>query len=107
LEIDLKQVSEYKSYHALYMTAAWRARRLWQLQREPCCKMCLELNHSFVLANTADHIIPHKGNKQLFWDKANLQSLCETHHNEKTKQEQGGPVRKPLDIEGWPKTVKQ
>jgi len=35
-----------------------------------------------------DHIKPHKGNLALFWDEANLQSLCKKcHDGEKQKQD--------------------
>ena len=37
-----------------------------------------------------DHIIPHKGDKQLFWDESNWQPMCETHHNIKTATEDRG-----------------
>ena len=35
-------------------------------------------------ATVVDHIIPHRGDRKLFWDESNWQSLCERHHNEKT-----------------------
>jgi 5-methylcytosine-specific restriction protein A len=34
-----------------------------------------------------DHIIPHRGNRELFWDTENWQALCTPCHNRKTKQE--------------------
>jgi len=37
-----------------------------------------------MLAMIVDHIIPHKGDMDLFWNKANWQSLCERHHNIKS-----------------------
>jgi 5-methylcytosine-specific restriction protein A len=36
-----------------------------------------------------DHIIPHKGDKDLFWDSNNWQPLCKTCHDEKTAREDG------------------
>ena len=49
-------------------------------------------------ATVADHIVPHKGNYELFWN-GELQSLCAFHHN-KTKQriERGGNS-KVVDVE--------
>jgi len=32
-------------------------------------------------ATVVDHITPHRGNTQLFWDSSNWQSLCEECHN--------------------------
>ena len=34
-----------------------------------------------------DHIIPHRGDQKLFWDRSNWQPLCEHHHNVKTMTE--------------------
>jgi len=43
-----------------------------------------------VLATVVDHISPHKGDSDLFWDRANWQSLCESCHNRKTASEDMG-----------------
>jgi 5-methylcytosine-specific restriction protein A len=31
-----------------------------------------------------DHIVPHRGNQQLFWDRTNWQMLCHECHSRKT-----------------------
>lgn len=31
--------------------------------------------------NVVDHIVAHRGDKTLFWDEANWQTLCRTHHS--------------------------
>ena len=41
-----------------------------------------------VAATVVDHIIPHKGNRKLFWDMNNWQPLCKFHHDQKTATEQ-------------------
>lgn len=41
-------------------------------------------------AECVDHIRPHKGDQELFWDPANLQSLCDSCHSRKTATEDGG-----------------
>ncbi|MER2520230.1 MAG: HNH endonuclease signature motif containing protein [Bdellovibrionales bacterium] len=51
--------------------------------------------HSFCRACGAraavvDHVIPHKGNMDLFWDRTNWQPLCATCHNRKTVSQDGG-----------------
>ena len=67
----------------------WRkARKSW-LVRNPLCVKCKE-EGKVVQAEVVDHIIPHKGNIRLFWDKSNWQSLCTPCHNEKTAKEDGG-----------------
>jgi len=45
--------------------------------------MCLAMNRQ-TPATVADHIIPHTGDSNLFWDVDNLQSLCDRCHNQKT-----------------------
>ncbi len=37
-----------------------------------------------------DHIVPHRGNWDLFTDLRNMQGLCHTHHSQKTAREDGG-----------------
>lgn len=62
----------------------WQRYRKWFLARNPLCAVCGEL------ATVVDHIVPHKGDKALFWDKNNHQPLCERCHNIKTAREDGG-----------------
>jgi len=37
-----------------------------------------------------DHIVPHRGDRALFWDTSNWQPLCKPHHDAKTAREDGG-----------------
>ena len=43
-----------------------------------------------VAATLTDHIVPHKGDRKLFWDTKNHQSGCKTCHDVKTATEDGG-----------------
>jgi 5-methylcytosine-specific restriction protein A len=54
--------------------------------------MCLA-DGVVVPADVTDHKVPHKGDPVLFWDKANWQSLCFSHHNAKTNREDRGAWR--------------
>ncbi len=63
--------------------ARWRKARKLFLQQHPLCVLC-QAEGKIVAATVVDHIIPHRGDQQLFWDHDNWQSLCERHHNEKT-----------------------
>lgn len=67
----------------------WRKARKYYLQRHPLCVEC-EKNGSVTPATVVDHIIPHKGDKNLFWDHDNWQPLCESCHNAKTAKEDMG-----------------
>lgn len=64
----------------------WKLARDSFLRRNPLCVYCAR-DDRVEPATVVDHIIPHKGDMQLFWDKGNWQSLCKTHHDKKTMKE--------------------
>lgn len=41
-------------------------------------------------AEVTDHIVPHRGDMTLFWDKNNWQGLTKRDHDRKTAMENGG-----------------
>lgn len=49
-----------------------------------------------------DHIIPHKGDQQLFWDEGNWQSLCKDHHDSTKKAEEARGYSAEVGLDGWP-----
>ena len=57
-----------------------------QLLREPFCRECARRGVR-TWATVVDHVVPHRGDWQLFIDPANHQSLCERCHNRKTARE--------------------
>ena len=61
----------------------WRKYRLRFLAANPLCVMCQRRGY-VTAATVVDHVIPHRGNKELFDDETNHQGLCESCHNEKT-----------------------
>lgn len=74
------QRKESASYNNLYHTSQWRKLRKDFLIEFPYCVKCGNK------ANTVDHILDHKGNESLFWNKKNLQSMCSSCHSIKTLQ---------------------
>ena len=58
----------------------WQRTRIGFLRKHPLCVSCQAHDHPQP-ADTVDHIIPHRGDKQLFWQRANWQALCEWCHN--------------------------
>jgi len=66
----------------------WRKSRRIFLQQHPLCVECLKEGET-TAATVVDHIIPHKGDKKLFWDRSNWQPLCKKHHDIKTAKEDG------------------
>lgn len=64
----------------------WSKARIQYLSNNPLCVICYKLGE-IVSATVVDHIIPHQGNKRLFWDQKNWQSLCQCCHNKKSSKE--------------------
>ena len=52
-------------------------------------KMCAQCNllHRITPAECTDHIFPHRGNRDLFWNMDNWQALCWKCHGLKSKDE--------------------
>jgi len=67
----------------------WSKARQGYINNHPFCVSCSSKG-LVVKANVVDHVIPHKGDKGLFWDRDNWQSLCYSCHNRKTATEDGG-----------------
>ncbi len=67
----------------------WQKYRRVYLINHPFCVECAKEN-VITLATVVDHIIPHKGSLELFWDESNHQPLCKRHHDIKTQREDGG-----------------
>jgi len=61
----------------------WRRSRAMFLARNPLCVKCMREGKR-VPATVVDHIVPHRGDRRLFWDINNWQSLCKNHHDIKT-----------------------
>jgi 5-methylcytosine-specific restriction protein A len=67
-----------------YHTERWFALRREVLRADPYCGPCLAEGLGAVPARHVDHRVPHRGDPALFWDRANLQGLCPSHHSAKT-----------------------
>lgn len=69
----------------------WQKYRAHFLRQHPLCA-CEDCKHRPVPlpADVVDHIIPHKGDKTLFWDTKNHQPMNKRCHDKKTAREDGG-----------------
>ena len=70
-------------------TWKWRVAARNYLRQHPLCEHCLKegiLNPATVV----DHIIPHQGDMDKFWDTNNLQAMAKSCHDRKTATEDGG-----------------
>ena len=64
----------------------WQRARLRFLRAHPLCIECLK-EQRVTPATVVDHIVPHRGDPNLFWDESNWQPLCKHHHDVKTMTE--------------------
>jgi 5-methylcytosine-specific restriction endonuclease McrA len=48
--------------------------------QHPLCVGCKAVDRVMAVEVT-DHIVPHRGNQDLFWDRENWQSACRFHHD--------------------------
>jgi 5-methylcytosine-specific restriction endonuclease McrA len=70
----------------------WQQARERFLRTHPLCVMCDAIGR-VTAASVVDHVTPHRGDKSLFWDETNWQSLCATHHSStKQREEKSGHV---------------
>lgn len=76
----------HPEWFALYNNKRWRAYRRMFLAAHP---LCTHFDHCHRPATVVDHIKPHDGDIDAFWDETNHQPLCEYCHNQKTARERG------------------
>jgi 5-methylcytosine-specific restriction endonuclease McrA len=84
----------------LYNSRAWKDLRARLLYTEPLCRMCSALG-LVRAATVADHIKPHRGDEDLFFE-GELQPLCETCHNKLKKIEESRGYSIETGADGWP-----
>lgn len=84
----------------------WQRARAAFLREHPFCVYCLR-EHRIVATvvaevivecaargiplpygNVVDHILPHRGDEAVFWDRANWQTLCGHHHSSHKQREE-------------------
>lgn len=75
----------FDAEHGFYQSAAWRAVRAVFLREHPVCGHCQQRGR-VVPAVVADHVQPLKDGGARF-DWINLQALCVSCHNRKTRHD--------------------
>jgi len=66
----------------------WRQARQGYLARHPLCVRCRDAGR-VTAATVVDHVVPHRGDRGLFWNRNNWQPLCKPCHDSKTAAEDG------------------
>lgn len=84
----LRQRQRVNPYGHMY-DRRWRRASKAFLAEHPLCVDC-EARGQLTPATQVDHIVPHKGDYQIFWDRSNWQGLCHSDHSKKTAKEDGG-----------------
>lgn len=65
----------------------WRKFRKLFLARNPLCVYCKRKGR-LTLATVVDHVIPHRGDQELFWRDGNHQGLCKACHDSTKAREE-------------------
>jgi 5-methylcytosine-specific restriction protein A len=68
-------------YSWIWRDARWRKIRAAQLRDQPTCQKC------GAPGTTVDHVIPHRGEEALAFDRGNVQTLCGSCHARKTRED--------------------
>jgi hypothetical protein len=89
-----------RSNQALYDSQRWRRRRRAWLRAYPLCVTCKAVGR-IEAARVCDHVVPHRGDLELFHN-GEIQGLClECHNNTKQQMETKG-YSKEVGTDGWP-----
>jgi 5-methylcytosine-specific restriction protein A len=99
-----KEAAEYRRWYHLARWKGPRGRRAVQLQAEPLCRFC-EAAGDVVAATVADHIQPHRGDAELFWN-GELQSLCGPCHSQAKQMIEARGYHDRCDAAGYPIDLK-
>lgn len=86
--------SKYTRSSDNYSTSRWRNLSRSFLSSHPYCEICGSPSE------VVDHIVPHRGDDDLFWDRDNLQALCKLCHNNKTQREMNDRRRELMTHRG-------
>ena len=79
------------NHKRLYNQRRWQRASKEYRKANPLCVPCLNAGRT-TAASQVDHVRPHDGNYELFWDVENWQSICSKCHGEKTRSEGRQPM---------------
>lgn len=86
----------------LYKTKRWQRFRAAHLASDPLCVMCTKAGR-LEAATVVDHITPHRGDLDVFWQHGNYQSLCSYHHSKIKQREEWLELQaNRVNLDGYP-----
>lgn len=65
----------------------WQKARERFLAAHPLCVYC-EREGRVTAASVVDHVTPHRGDDEMFWDQTNWQALCAPCHSSRKQREE-------------------
>ncbi len=75
----------------MYASRRWREYRLFFLRQHPLCADPFNRHGGAIqAAGVVDHIQPHHGDYDLFWDMKNHRALCKSCNSYKAATFEGG-----------------
>jgi 5-methylcytosine-specific restriction protein A len=84
-------------------TTRWDREARQFRKQHPLCALCLaSVPKRYAQADVVDHVVPHKGDMELFWDRTNWQSLCKPCHDGTKQQQEVKGYSKALGDDGLP-----
>ena len=85
-------MSKDRNYQRLLNAKRWAETKLIVRERtNGLCEECLKEGR-YVKATVVDHVVPHRGDPTLFWDRSNWRGLCKSCHDKKTGREDSHPT---------------
>lgn len=99
-QVSTNGSSPSAEYRQWYKTARWQRIRAAQLRAEPLCCMC-QARGRVTAATIADHVTPHRGDADLFWNGA-LQSLCKPDHDSRKRMQETRGYSNEVGTDGMP-----
>lgn len=99
--------AEAEAYRHLYSTEEWRAVRGTAFVRDLyTCRRCdcilVEGRPNDPQSATANHIVPHRGDRELFFDIDNIESVCKSCHDTLIQREEARGFVIGSDASGRP-----
>lgn len=90
----------YGEWHRLY-DRRWAAASRAYLSEHTSCAMC-ERRGALRRSEVTDHIVPHRGDLELFWRRENWQPLCKRCHDGRKAAEELRGYSDAVGADGWP-----
>jgi 5-methylcytosine-specific restriction protein A len=87
-------------------TTEWEKARKHFLAEHPFCGECDRQGRPITPANIVDHVRPHRGNQERFWNIDLWESLCKRCHDHKTPMEENLDTYTRTVVTGLPRSGK-